>query len=113
MTISGIYGVLSYLVSQRTKEIGIRMALGASVRAVTMLVLRQSLRLASIGLSIGALLALGLSALLASQLVMMKAFDGLAYCSGTLVVLTACIAAACVPALRAARIDPIATLRLD
>jgi len=60
LTLSGIYGVLSYLVSQRTKEIGIRMAVGASTSAILRSVLAQSFRLTATGAAIGLLLALGL-----------------------------------------------------
>jgi len=111
LTISGIYGVLSYLVTQRTKEIGIRMALGADVRHVTGFVMNQSLRLATVGLVVGALLALGVSKLLAAQLIMMNTFDAIAYAGGIVVVLAACLAAACVPTYAAARVDPISALR--
>jgi predicted permease len=113
LTISGIYGVLSYLVTERAKEIGIRMALGADVHRVIGLVIHQSLRLAAAGLAVGTLLALGLSKLLASQLIMMNTFDVMAYAGGTVVVLAACLAAACVPAFRAARVDPIDAIRHD
>src|SRR6185369_17748023 len=68
LTVSGIYGVLSYVVSQRTKEIGIRMAMGATTRAVTGLVLKQSMRLGVIGTFLGAVFALGVSRILASGL---------------------------------------------
>ena len=113
LTISGIYGVLSYLVTERAKEIGIRMALGAGVNQVIGLVMNQSLRLAAAGLAAGSLLALSMSKLLASQLIMMNTFDAMAYAGGTAVVLSACLAAACVPALRATRVDPIDALRHD
>jgi predicted permease len=113
LTVSGVYGVLSYLVTQRTKEIGIRMALGAGAGHVTGLVVNQSLRLAAIGLAAGALLALCVSKLLAAQLMMMNTFDVIAYCGGAGVVLVACLAASCVPAYAAARVDPIGALRHD
>ena len=86
LTVSGIYGVLSYVVSQRTKEIGIRMAMGATTRTVTGLVLKQSMRLGIIGTLLGGGLALGVSRILASELAMMDAFDGMAYIGGVLLV---------------------------
>jgi ABC-type antimicrobial peptide transport system permease subunit len=113
LTLSGIYGVLSYVVSQRTKEIGIRMALGATTGAVTGLVLKQSMRLGIMGTALGGVLALGVSRILASGLVMIDTFDVLPYIGGALLVLSACAAAAYFPSRRAARIDPNFTLRYD
>jgi ABC-type antimicrobial peptide transport system permease subunit len=113
LTLSGIYGVLSYLVTQRTKEIGIRVALGASTGSVTRLVLRQSMRLAAFGIALGSVLALGVSRLFAAHLVGINMFDSLAYGGGVLLVLAASAAAAYFPSRRAARIDPITTLRYD
>jgi predicted permease len=113
LTLSGIYGVLSYLVTQRTKEIGIRMALGATTGAVEWLVWKQSGRLAAIGIGLGTLLALGVSRLLASVLVFINTFDALAYVGGMLLVAVASFAAAYIPSRRAARIDPLTTLRYD
>ena len=113
LTLSGIYGVLSYLITQRTKEIGIRMALGATTGTVARLVLRQSGKLAVIGIALGTALALGVSRLLASNLVFVDTFDLLAYCAGILLVTAAALAAAYFPSRRAARIDPVTTLRYD
>ena len=113
LTLSGIYGVLSYVVSQRTREIGVRMALGATTREVTRLILMQSMRLAILGTALGGSLAMGMSRVLASSLVMINAFDRAAYAGGALVVLAACAAAAYFPSRRAARIDPMITLRYD
>jgi len=113
LTLSGIYGVLSYLVTQRSKEIGIRIALGATTRGVTRLVLQQSMRLATMGIGLGAMLSLGVSRLLGSHLVFMNTFDLLAYGGGVLLVASACLAAAYFPSRRAARINPIETLRYD
>ena len=113
LTLSGIYGVLSYAVSQRTKEIGIRIAMGATERGVTGLVLKQSMGLAAVGIPLGALLGLGVSRIFASALVMINTFDALAYSGAVLLVLVTCAAAAYFPSRRAARIDPISTLRYD
>ena len=87
LTVSGIYGVLSYLVAQRVREIGIRMALGATTRSVAGLALKQSLRLAALGITIGGAMALGASRLLASALVVIRAFDITAYGGAILLVL--------------------------
>lgn len=114
LTLSGIYGVLSYIVSQRTKEIGIRMAMGASTGSAVGLILRQCLWLATIGTAIGALLALGASQLLAANAdVLIDPFDRPAFLAGIAFVLAACVVAAFFPARRAARVDPITTLRYD
>jgi predicted permease len=116
LAMTGIYGVLSYLVMQRRKEIGIRMALGASARQVVALVLRQSLRLALIGLAVGAVLALGASRIYSSTFDksgIMNTFDGLAYGGGLALVFMACLLAGYFPSRRAAHIDPADTLRCD
>jgi len=117
LTVSGLFSVLSYLVEQRTREIGVRLALGATARDVAGLVLRQSLRPVGIGLALGGGTAAGLSKLLlsaggaASVGRLVHVLDPVAYAAGLLVILAACIAAASIPATRAARVDP-ATVRL-
>ena len=113
LTLIGVYGVLSYLVAQRTKEIGIRMALGASVRFVVAQVLRQSLRYALVGLAAGSVLALGVSKLFASVLVIVNTFDPAGYAFGAAVVVAACLVAAWAPSRRAARVDPMVALRYE
>jgi hypothetical protein len=113
LTLTGIYGVVAFVVSQRTREIGIRMALGATGTAVSNLILKQSMRLALIGTLIGATLALGVSTALASRIVIVNTYDGLSYIGGILFVLAACAAAGYLPARRATRIDPVTTLRYD
>jgi len=111
LTVIGIYGVLSYLVAQRAKEIGIRMALGASVGVVVGKVLRQCLRYAVVGIAAGSVLALGVSKVFASVLVIVDTFDPAGYAVGVAVVLAACVAAAWAPSQRAARVNPAAMLR--
>src|SRR5438034_1628823 len=111
LTVIGIYGVLSYLVAQRSKEIGIRMALGASVGVVVGKVLRQCLRYAVVGIAAGSVLALGVSKLCASVLVIVDTFDPAGYAFGVMVVLAACVAAAWAPSRRAAQVNPAAMLR--
>lgn len=115
LTLSGIYGVLSYLVTQRTKEIGIRVALGAGTGRVAGLVMRQSLKFAIVGIAVGATAALGVSRVLASQLElpMFDSIDGVAFLMGMGLVVAASAFAAWFPSRRAARIDPITTLRYD
>ena len=115
LTLSGLYGVLSYLVSLRTKEIGIRVALGAGAARVAGLVLRQALRFTIVGTAIGALLALGAWRVLASQLdaFVFNGVDSGAFGLGAGLVIAASACAAYIPARRAARIQPITTLRHD
>ncbi len=117
LTLSGIYSVLSYLVEQRRKEIGVRLALGATTANVTRLVLWQSLRVVAVGLAAGGALAWGLATVFVSTPVaariggIVHVFDPPAYAASLLCIVTACALAASIPAVRAARIDPIATLR--
>jgi predicted permease len=113
LTLSGIYGVLSYLVSQRTKEIGIRMALGASASAVLRSVLAQSFKLTALGAMMGVLAALGLSHYMAARVEMINTFDWTAYLGGVTLILFAALAAGYIPSRRAARVDPAVTLRAD
>ncbi len=113
LTLSGIYGVVSYFVTQRTKEIGIRVALGATTRGVTGLVLKQSLRLTVIGICVGVVLSAGVARVLASQMIFMRVFDGAAFGMGVVLVLFAGLIAGYLPSRRAAQIDPIQTLRYD
>jgi predicted permease len=113
LTLTGIYGVVSYFVTQRTKEIGIRVALGATTRTVVGLVLKQSLRLTVIGIVLGVGLAIGVARLLASNLVFMRGFDAAAFIGGVLLVASTALAAGYIPSRRAAQIDPIQTLRYD
>lgn len=113
LTLSGIYGVVAHIVSQRTKEIGIRMALGATTRSVERLVLKQSMRLAVTGGIVGCMLALGVSKILSSILLMINTYDVAVYSGGIAFVWMACAAAAYLPARRVARVDPALTLRYD
>ena len=113
LTVLGIYGVLAYTVAQRTREIGIRVALGAAVADVVGAVLGQSMRLAAVGIGAGAVLALGASRLFASVLVIVNTFDPLGYLGGAAVVLLACVLAGYAPSRRAARVDPLVALRAE
>lgn len=109
----GIYGVISYSVSRRTNEFGVRMALGASSSRIVVQVLSESLRLALLGLGLGVLAALGLSRLLASQLYEVSPSDPLVY-TGVSAFLASIAALACwLPARRATRIDPLEALRAE
>ena len=119
LTMSGLFSVLSYVVEQQAKEIGVRMALGATTRNVVKLVLSQSLRPVGIGLVAGGgLAAAGSIVLMASPAAseigdIVHVLDPVAYAASLVAIVTSCVLAVSVPALRAARIDPIATLRRD
>jgi hypothetical protein len=119
LTLSGLFSVLSYLVEQRTPEIGVRMALGASRRSIGVLVLLQSARPVGLGVLIGAGLTVGLAAALlatpaAEQIgSTVRLFDPLAYGASLLAIIAACAGAALLPALRAGRVNPLAALRQD
>lgn len=109
----GMYGVMAYSVSQRTREIGIRMAIGASPADVIRLVMRQGLTLVLIGTAIGLVGALGASRLLGSILYGGSALDPLTFALVPLVLIGVAAAASYVPARRAAAVDPAITLRSD
>jgi predicted permease len=119
LTVSGLFSVLSYLVEQRTREIGVRMALGASPQNVTQLILAQTTRPVVYGLLAG----VGLAASLATFLIATPAAapiteivhvtDPIAYVASLLAIVAACLFAAWLPATRAAHLDPMQTLRQD
>ncbi|MBI3415457.1 MAG: ABC transporter permease [Verrucomicrobia bacterium] len=113
LTVVGLYGVVAYAVNQRTREVGIRMALGASGRNVLALVIRQGMLPALIGLAIGLASALALTRVLASQLYEVKATDPLTFLGVVAVLLLVALTACLVPARRAARVDPMAALRSE
>ena len=107
----GLYGILSYSVALRTREIGIRMALGAERRDVLWLMLRDALRLALIGIALGVPAALAASRLVSSQLFGISAADPGAIGLATLILLAVAAAASYLPARRASRVDPLVALR--
>ena len=113
LTIAGVYGVLSYLVAQRTREMGVRMALGASRGSLIGLILGNATRLAVIGAAVGGVAALGVSKLFAHSMMWIDVYDPLGYAIGIVVVLAATTAAAYVPARRAATVNPVDALRAD
>ncbi len=113
LTIIGVYGVMSYVVAQRQREFGVRLALGASARNLVGLVLRQTLRLSSIGLALGVVCALGVSLIFARAVYNVNPFDLRGYLAGSSVVAVACLVAAYVPSRRAATADPMDALRAE
>jgi predicted permease len=115
LSVSGLYGVLSYTLTQRTREIGIRMALGATSAAVVRLVMGQSARLAGIGAAVGLVVAFSVLKVLSSAIQMSRVsvLDGTAFGGALAIVLAGTAFAAYHPARRATRVDPAVTLRAD
>jgi ABC-type antimicrobial peptide transport system permease subunit len=107
----GIYSVVSTIVAERTREVGIRMALGSRHRDVVALVVRQGMRPAVLGLAIGLVAALGATRALAGLLVGVGTADPLAYSTGVAVLAVVSLAACYLPARRATRVDPVEALR--
>jgi hypothetical protein len=107
----GLYGVTSFVVAGRTREIGIRMALGATRGAASWMVVRDTSRLVLLGVAVALPCAWGLGRLVESQLFGVTALDGRTLAVGALVVSLAALAAAAVPARRASRLDPVQALR--
>jgi macrolide transport system ATP-binding/permease protein len=113
MAAMGLYGVLAQTVAQRTREIGIRVALGASRSAVVGLVVRQGIALTATGIVLGLVAAFGASRLIGSFLFVIGPLDPLAWLTGMLVLAGAAVVAVWVPARRATRVDPAVALRYE
>lgn len=113
LAVVGLYSVVAYNVAQRTREIGVRLALGASRGQILRLVLRQGMALTVVGLAIGAALSVAAAMGLRSQLMGITPGDPLSFGGTTLLLLCVALLACLVPALRATRLDPVKALRLE
>jgi predicted permease len=113
LAMAGMYGVMSYVTTQRVPEFGVRMALGASPRKVIALVLTRAAQMAVLGVGIGLVLAFSASRIMNSMLYGLKATDALTYAGVLLAVTPIVVLAAAIPAWRASRIDPVIALRAE
>lgn len=113
LTAIGIYGVIAYSVAQRTREVGIRMALGAQKKDVLKMILTQGLWLVIWGAVIGLVACYWLSRLVASQLYGVSAYDPLTLMSTVVVLIAVALLAAYIPARRATKVDPLVALRYE
>jgi putative ABC transport system permease protein len=109
----GLYAVLSYRVTQRVREIGVLMALGAQATTVRWMFMRQGGRVAAIGIVIGALVAVGLTRYIQTLLFGVERFDAIAFAGMSAVMLAVALLASFIPALRASRVDPVVALRAE
>ncbi len=113
LAVVGVYGVVSYSATQRTHEIGVRMALGAQRGDILRMVLRQGIALVGMGIGLGAAAALGLGRFLANFLFGIRSYDPLTYGGVTLLLILVAALACLIPARRATRVDPIVALRYE
>jgi ABC-type antimicrobial peptide transport system permease subunit len=113
LAVVGLYAVKAYVVARRTREIGIRMALGATPGGVVWLVLREGLGLTLAGLTVGFLVAAGIGQVVGSMLYEVSSFDPAVFALASLVLALAALAACYLPARRATRIAPVAALRTE
>jgi putative ABC transport system permease protein len=109
----GIYGVIAYLVGQRSREIGIRIALGASPSRVVRMVVNEGVAMVAVGIGIGVVGAIALTQLMRALLFNTKATDPMTYILVTLVLAAVALVASSVPALRAANVDPSLAMRAE
>jgi predicted permease len=111
--VAGLYGVISYAVAQRTREIGIRVAIGAQHSTLRRMFIAEGARLAATGIAVGSLAALGLMRLIASLLFGVKPIDPLTYAAVAIALAAAAVIASYIPAMRATKVDPVDALRAE
>jgi ABC-type antimicrobial peptide transport system permease subunit len=113
LAVAGLYGLTSYAIARRTNEIGIRMALGASRVAVIGMVIRGTLGLMAIGFAVGVPTALAATRLIGANVAGVKATDPANLLRVVSLMIAVGVAAVCIPAVRASRVDPVSALRID
>jgi putative ABC transport system permease protein len=113
LAVIGVYGVKSYVVSRRTREFGIRLAVGAHPRVLLWQILREGARLTTIGIVLGLMLALGAGQYLQHMLYRVNSVEPIVLIAAPLILLTASLLASLLPALRATRVDPTIALRTE
>jgi putative ABC transport system permease protein len=113
LTLTGVYGLISYIVSQRTQEIGIRMALGASRPNVLRMILTKGMVLTSVGAALGLLISFALTRLIVSLLFGVEPTDLASFLGATFVLIVATLIASYIPAWRATKVDPLVALRYE
>jgi putative ABC transport system permease protein len=109
----GVYGIISYGVTQRTQEIGIRLALGAQGHEVLGMIVRHGAVLAGVGLAVGLVTALALTRLLSTLLFQVSPTDPPTFAIGAVLLAMVALLAALLPAMRASRVDPVIALRYE
>ncbi|HEY6401874.1 MAG TPA: FtsX-like permease family protein [Blastocatellia bacterium] len=113
LAIIGLYGVMTYSVTQRRRELGIRMALSATTKDVLQLTVGHGMRLATLGIALGVIGALAASRLLTTLLFRVSAVDALTFVGAALSLLLVALVACLIPARRATKVDPLTALRSE
>jgi putative ABC transport system permease protein len=113
LALSGLYGLISYSVTQRRHEIGVRLALGAQPRSILYLIIREGLKLILIGIGLGAVMAIALTRIMSKLLFGISATDPLTFVIMPLILVFTAVMASYFPARRATKVDPMVALRCE